>query len=535
MTSPSVKTFERDKSFYIQNVVSAASGYVGLFRWGPVNEAIHINTNEDELLQKLGRPNNTVSGFFHAAANYLKYSSPLIIVRAIDDLVAKNATSDGLGQLILNEADYEQIGTGLEGVAFVAKYPGELGNSLKVSICDSTGFANWDYAGEFDYAPEAGEYNLVVIDEDGLFSGVAGRVLERYELMTLTAGAKKSDGTSAYLPRVLQEQSQFIYLGDELALDFTQSGSEGIYEVSLTGGVDGNDVLTADFTTAVQVFSNKETIDLYSMYSSFLPSAVVKQMIDLADSREDCKTFFAPELSDVYNNPTALSDVTEYFNNTINVNTSYGFGVDNWKLVYDKYNDKNIWIPCDSDAAGLEAQTFARNEPWYSFAGLNRGQLKNVIKLAWNPDEKTRDVLYKSNINSIVSFPGEGTVLFGDKTMLKRPSAFSRVNVRNLFIVIKKNIANAARYQLFEFNDVFTRGTFKNATDRYLDQVQGRRGIRRKLVICDESNNTPQVIDANEFVGTIMIDPARSINNIRLNFVAVGAGVSFEEIEGESF
>ena len=198
----------------------------------------------------------------------------------------------------------------------------------------------------------------------------------------------------------------------------------------------------------------------------------------------------------------------------------------------DKYNDKNIWIPCDSDAAGLHARIFVQNEPWFSPAGLNRGILKNVIKLAWSSNQTQRDVLYPQSINSIVSFKGEGTVLFGDKTALMAPSAFSRINVRTLFIVIKKAISRSARYQLFELNDFITQALFRNSTDQYLGDVQARRGIYDRRVVCDSSNNTAQVIDANEFVGDIYIKPARSINVIRLNFIAVATGVAFEEIEG---
>ena len=533
MSSPNVQTFERDRSLYVAGQNSSASAMVGLFRWGPVNKAIRITTDEKELLQKFGRPNNEVSQFFLSAANYLKYANPLFVVRAIDDLVAKNADSSGTGVLIKNESELETTDT--TGKAFIAKYPGALGNSLKVSVADSFDYDSWQYAGEFEYAPDQGEFNVVVIDEGGLISGSKGAILERYELMTNVQGSKKPDGTSAFIEKVLLEQSEYIYLGDFDSVLLEETGSEGLYEASFSGGVDGNDSTAADFDTAIQVLSNKEKLDFISAFASVMPATSVASLIDLCDQRQDCKTHFAPELSDVLNNASALEDVKDYFNSTINKNTSYAFGSDNWKKVYDKYNDTNVWIPCDSDTAGLEARTFARNEPWFSFAGLNRGQLLNAIELAWNPDETTRNELYKYNINSIVDFEGEGKVLFGDKTMLKRPSAFSRVNVRNLFIVVKKSIARAARYQLFEFNDQITRSSFKNSSDRYLGGVQGRRGIRRFKVVADDTNNTEQVIDNFEFVGDIMIDPARSINNIRLNFTAVGAGVSFEEIEGESF
>lgn len=530
MSSPSVITREKDVSFSINSIESSAGSMVGLFRWGPVNEATRITTNESELLQKFGRPDNATTQYFHSAANYLTYVTPLYIVRAIDDATALNAVPTGETALLVgNEGDYEAAT--LDGIPVLARYPGTLGNTLKVSFADDAGFETWDYADEFDYTPEAGEFNMVVVDEDGQLTGVAGTVVERYSLMTTTPGSKKPDGTSAYIVKAIQEQSQYIWIGDTDAIDFNQSSSVGVYEVSLTDGADGNTV-DADFQTALGVLSNTETLDIISTFTSVMPSASKTFAVDTMDSRKDAVAFVAPELSDVYNNPSAADDVVEYFNTTINKNTSYAFYVDNWKMVYDKYNDKNIWIPTDSDAAALNSRVYVQNEPWFSPAGLNRGQLKNVIKLAWNPNKPQRDVLYKASINSVIAMPGEGTVLWGDKTALKRPSAFDRINVRNLFIVLKKSISKAAKYQLFELNDQITRTVFRNATDRYLESVQGRRGIARYNVVCDETNNTAQVINSNEFVGDIFVDPARSINTIRLNFIAVASGLEFSEIEG---
>jgi phage tail sheath protein FI len=292
--------------------------------------------------------------------------------------------------------------------------------------------------------------------------------------------------------------------------------------------MDDNIVANADFNTAWQTFSSSEIYDIIRVFTSGSPAPDAAAAIDVAETRGDMVAFLGPELADVYNNATATDDIKTYFTTTINRNSSYAFYVDNWKLVYDK------WIPTDSDAAALHARTFAQTEPWFSPAGLNRGQLKNIIKLAWNPNKSQRDVLYKVSINSVVAFPGEGTVLFGDKTGLRRPSAFSRINVRTLFIVLKKNISYTARYQLFELNDFITRATFRNAVNQYLENVQARRGLYGFKVVCDETNNTPYVIDANQFVGDIYLKPARSINFIKLNFVAVATGADFEEVEGVS-
>lgn len=528
--SPSVDTFEKDLTLNVANIVSNATGYVGLFRWGPVEEVVTITTNESELVQRFGKPDKATTLFFHSALNYMLYTVPLKIVRVVGD-TAINAVAAGETPVLVKNSDAYETAV-LDGISFLARYPGQMGNGLKVSLADDVGFETWEYADEFDYAPATGEFNLVVVDEDGFITGQAGTILEQYELLTTTEGDKRPDGTSAYVNTVLANQSNYILVGDNIAIDLNASSSVGIYEVSMEGGVDDNDASTVDFTVGWDAYENAEQIDIIRAFTSGNGSLGITKCVDVLESRQDAVAFGAPELADVYNTVDAQNNVKEYFNVTINKNSSYAFWVDNWKLVYDKYNDTQLWIPCDSDAAALHARTAAQNEAWFSPAGLNRGQLKNVIRLAWNPSKPKRDVLYKNNINSIVSFPGEGTVLFGDKTALRRPSAFSRINVRSLFIVIKKNIANSARYQLFEFNDQITRGVFRTYTTQYLETVQNRRGIYDYRVVCDESNNTGAVIDANEFVGDIYVKPARSINNIRLNFIAVGTDVQFDEVEG---
>ena len=528
MLSPGVYSRERDLTFNITNIVSNVTGYVGMFRWGPANEAVRITTNEAELVRRFGQPDNATSLYFHSALNYLLYTNPLIIVRAIDDAVAKNAVPTGeTAILVANDDQYDNVS--LTGKSFIGRYAGELANGLVISAASDTDYASWEYSDAFEYAPQAGEFNMVVVDGNGTLTGSAGTIVEQYELVTLTPGDKKPDGTSAFIGKVLQDQSNLILLGDAAIVDF--DAITGVYEVTLAGGVDGNVVAEVDFESAWDVFTNSEVIDIARVFTSGSPASGVTRAIDIMVTRGDAIAFAAPRLADVYNVASPEVPVTQYFNTTINKNESYAFYVDNWKLVNDKYNDRTIWIPTDSDAAAIHARTFSQTEAWFSPAGFNRGQLKNVIKLAWNPNKAQRDVLYKNSINSVVAFPGEGTVLFGDKTALRRPSAFSRINVRTLFIVLKKNISNAAKYQLFELNDFITRSVFRNAVEAYLETVQARRGVSDFRVVCDESNNTPQIIDANEFVGDFYIAPARSINFIRLNFVAVATGVDFSEVE----
>jgi hypothetical protein len=528
ISSPGVNTREKDLTFTVQNVTTNATGYVMVSRWGPAEEIVEITTNEKELVAVFGQPDQTTTQSFHAAANALLYSVPQFIVRAIGP-AAKNSVPTGeIALLVKNKEEAEFLN--LDGIAFIGRYPGQLGNSLKISASGVAGYATWAYANKFSYKPTGDTFNLAVIDEDGLITGVAGTVIETYHLLSKTPGAKRTDGTTAYIKEVIKNQSSWVNIGDidEIIFDVTSNH----YEVSLIGGVDDNLSTTADYSSAVELFASREVVDIARMYTSFFPIAAKIEAIDLLESRGDAVAFTAPELDDVYNTREQVDNLTEYFGTTLNKATSYNFQVDNWKMVYDKYNDQNIWIPCDSDASGLHARLFVESSPWFSPAGYSRGQLKNVIRLAWNSNEPQRDILYPAQINSIISPKGEGTILFGDKTALSSPSAFNRINVRTLFIVMKKNIANFAKYQLFELNDYITRTLFKNACDKYLSTVKGGRGIYDFLVVCDETNNTGDIIDDNQFIGDLFVKPAKSINIINLNFVAVGTSVDFTEVEG---
>ena len=523
MASPDVITKEIDQSFTIVSSTSNDTGFVGLFRWGPVDDYEQI-TSESALIKKFMTPNAETALHFLSAANYLLYANPLYVIRA-SGADAKNAVPTGETPLYLkNFKDYETAT--LDGYSVIGRFPGVLGNGLLVSAANATGYATWAYKSSFSYKPtDNSTFNLVVVDIDGVFSGTAGKVLETYELMTLTQGSKKTDGTTAYIKQAVEDQSNYIYIGDVSELVFTT----GVFELQLTQGVDDNASDTS-FDTAFEVFMNDETINIFRYFTANI--AAQSKMIDVCDYRLDAIGFTAPELSDVYNTVSPEENIIAYFDTNLNKNSSYGFAVDNWKLVYDKYRDTNVWIPCSSDAAGIHARAIQQNEAWTSPAGLNRGQLKNVIRLAYNSSKAQRDDMWESNVNSICSFPGEGVVLWGDKTLYKAPSAFSRINVRSLFIVLKKNISKSARYMLFELNDDTTRGLFQGSTDRYLETIQSRGGIYARKVVCDETNNTAEVIDANEFVGDIYLKPAKSINTIRLNFIAVSSGVSFEESEG---
>jgi hypothetical protein len=296
---------------------------------------------------------------------------------------------------------------------------------------------------------------------------------------------------------------------------------------------DGRDLVISntEYTTDINLFENKEEVDISLIVTGDASNTTQGNWIDLAGTRKDCIAFVSPPQT-VVTSATPADVVSTWINTDLNKASSYAVADSGWKYQFDKYNNVYRWIPLNGDIAGLCVRTDLNNDPWFSPAGFNRGQIKNVVKLAWNPSQAQRDTLYGLGVNPVASFPGQGTLLYGDKTLLKQPSAFDRINVRRLFIVLEKAIANAARFSLFELNDEFTRSQFISLVEPFLRDVKGRRGITDFRVVCDGTNNTPQVIDSNRFVGDIYIKPARSINYIQLNFIAVRSGVQFNEIAG---
>ena len=568
--SPGVNVSEIDLTTIVPAVGTTEGAYVGRFQWGPINEITTIG-NELELASTFGKPDaNTFIDFF-TAANFLAYARNLKLVRAANTSIANNATSGSTNILIKNNDDYvtQYLDLSASNTAgmFAARYAGELGNSLKVSIYANTintslttWNANaWTYAAEFDGPPSTSPYasnvngsndemHVIVIDEDGAFSGRANTILEKFAFISKAGDAKNDDGSSNYYVNVINDRSKYIYiLNHAMAANglsetttwgtsaanttFAQTNPE--YTKSLTGGQSGA-VSDANRITAYDLFSNADEVDVSLIMTGAANTAVVQHVIDnIAISRKDCVAFVSPRFTDVVNKSGLESNNVISYRNTIGRSTSYAVMDSSWKYQFDKYNNVYRWVPCNGDIAGLCVRTDFERDPWYSPAGFNRGQLKNVVKLSYNPDQADRDDLYKNGVNPIVTFRGEGTILYGDKTMQAKPSAFDRINVRRLFIVLEKAIARAAKYSLFEFNDAFTRAQFVALVEPFLRDVQGRRGIFDFRVVCDETNNTPEVIDRNEFVGDIYIKPARSINFIQLNFVAVRTGVSFDEIVGK--
>jgi phage tail sheath protein FI len=309
--------------------------------------------------------------------------------------------------------------------------------------------------------------------------------------------------------------------------------SEVITSNSLVSGVDDYALTAGEIKDGIDRFKDTETVDLNLFICGKADATKAGNALDMCTDRKDAVAFVSPELSDVVNvanEVTQTSNVKTYFDAL--TSTSYGMFDSGYKYTYDKYNDTYRWIPLNGDMAGLCARTDLVADAWYSPGGFNRGQIRGVVKLAYNPQKANRDILYRARINPICSFPGQGTVLYGDKTAQAKPSAFDRINVRRLFIVIEKAISTASKFQLFEFNDEFTRAGFRNMVEPFLRDVQGRRGITDFLVVCDESNNPGSVVDRNEFVADIFVKPARSINFISLNFIATKTGVAFSEVVG---
>ena len=580
--SPAIVIKEIDLSGVVPNVQSTTGAIVGKFRWGPVEVATQVD-NEATLAATFGTPNDSNAVDFLSAAYFLKYSNNLQVVRAVNTNDAKNARyprKAAAAPLVKNDTNFDTSLASLDSdkQVFVAKYPGALGNSLKMSICvpsgrDSGGtfvltdssFTDWAYNDYFDGSPSTSifaeaksaqndEIHIVVVDEDGLITGTKGTVLETFPYLSVGTNAKLADGTTNYVVDVINNRSSYIKMvgfGTTGSIFDSAAGttidsvdnfwssvvSDSITTFSLDSGNNGSALTNASYTTGNALFADKDTITVDFLIAPGLTNdsdhvTVVNDLITVATARKDCVVVASPNRDAVVNNAAAdivADTLTTIFDYT---NSSYLFADNNYLKVYDKYNDKYRYIPAASSTAGLMAATDANAAPWFSPAVARRGAYLGITGLAYTPSKAQRDTLYKASVNPIANIPGQGVLLFGDKTGLLRPSAFDRINVRRLFLTIERAIALAARNVLFEFNDEFTRAEFVNIVEPFLREIQGRRGITDFRVVCDETNNTPAVVDRNEFIASIFIKPARSINYVTLNFVAVRTGVEFEEVVG---
>jgi hypothetical protein len=630
--SPNVLVQERDVSLFVPQVSTTAGAFVGNFNWGPAEEFVTVDS-EKTLYNTFGKPDDNTFKYWFAAANFLAYGNNLQVNRVADSS-ARNAVASGSAALIKNRNNYDgtlgYTAPTLTGTEFAAKYPGTLGNNLKVSICDynayqftatvssvtttgagvaalsravpkgswlevtisgstyrfqttadaalsattlvfsnvtgaSTSAANsatvlWEYWDQVESRPSNTRYALnkntasssatiydelhvIVADEDGGITGVAGTVLEKFTGLSKASDALSSDGLTNYYKNYINDYSRYIWWGSHTtALNTAQISWGSAVPAASTGFTVLSGAITRSFSGGVDVtptdgllqteyvkLANGELYDvsLIPVVGVAADNATARYVVDnVADVRRDCVVFASPTTSNLLTATAVVGDRNTNFNK----DSSYAVMDSGWKYQYDRYNDVYRWLPLCGDTAGLCVRTDLVAEPWYSPGGYNRGQIKNLVRLNWVPTKTDRDNLYRYQINPVVTQPGLGTVLFGDKTLTQKPSAFDRINVRRLFIVLEKAIATAAKFQLFEFNDAFTRSQFISLVEPFLRDVQGRRGIIDFRVVCDETNNTAEVIDRNDFVADIYIKPAKSINYITLNFIATRTGIAFEEI-----
>jgi len=574
--SPAVVVKEIDLTGGVPNVQSTTGAMVGNFRWGPAEQRVLID-NETTLATTFATPDSDTTIDFHTGSYFLRYSGSLQVVREITD-TAKNARSI-IGQLatdsdgglsnpvIKNQTDFDgQEGT-LAGAShtFIAKWPGELGNGIKVSVCppDDSAFDRWTYKSSFDFAPGTSsfatdksasndEIHIAIVDSDGEFSGTKGTVLETYPFVSVIDKAFNTDGTTNYALDVINARSDYVWaVGFDS--DFTAAGAgttataQSYKPTTITdavahdfkSGANSGSLGTTEYASGFDLFEDKDQVEIDFLIAPGMATrenhtTVVNDLVSTAQSlRKDCVVVASPARSDIVNltNGQTITDNVIATADTY-TKSSYLIPDNNYLKIYDKFNDQYINIPAASSTAGIMAATDLNRAPWFSPAGSRRGQYLGITAISYSPTKAQRDSLYKKGVNPIANIPGQGVLLFGDKTNLGRPSAFDRINVRRLFLVLERAIGRAAEQVMFEFNDEFTRAEFVNIVEPVLREVKGRRGITDFKVVCDETNNTAAVVDRNEFIANIFIKPARSINYVTLNFVAVRTGVDFEEVVG---
>jgi phage tail sheath protein FI len=562
---------------YLNNY-SAGQGSSG--EWGARTAGTHGNslgvsmcTNATAYEQNLGSSNQTV-GEDAVGATVIKVDAGTAF--NVGDLISfssADASSDAtaFAHIAGDEGNEYEI-TAINTHDLTVRLKDDPnGKGVQAIIPDNTFIRRrWAFYDLFDAAPGTSTYaagkglsndeiHIVVFDRTGDISGfrkdTAGErtnaVLETYQGLSQAAAAKTTQGGTNYYPDVIYGQSSFIYWMDHDAslsnagtnpvagTSFASTaGNGGVKDDNLSGGTDDYAVTVGELALAYDNFADAETVDVNLIMAGTSPAGAdgtthATKLIDIAEARKDVVAFISPRRADVVNvakSFTQATNVKTFFDGLSS--SSYAVFDSGYKYMYDKFNDTFRFVPLNGDIAGLCANTDNVADPFFSPGGFNRGQIRGAVKLAFNPNKAQRDILYPARINPVVTFPGQGTILFGDKTALAKPSAFDRINVRRLFILLEKAIATAAKFQLFEFNDEFTRAQFRNLVEPFLRDIQGRRGITDFSVVADGTNNTGEVIDRNEFVADIFIKPARSINFIQLNFIAVRTGVAFSEIGG---
>lgn len=628
LISPGVKITETDQVSSISAEGTTSGGTVGRFRWGPADVATQVSS-ETDLVYKFGAPNATNAIDFLVSSNFLSYSPNLFVIRVVG-ANTRNATAEdttgggnpGEGLLIKNNDVYDASFAG--GAASVgpwaSRYPGALGNSIKVSTCananvfqstltgswtvgaastvvsSGAGAANteltlgdlvviagrtlkvatisnanffttetahltgasgvtvtrrWEFFNNFDFAPGTSpsvlakggsndEMHIAIVDQGGEITGVAGTLIEKFQGVSKASDAKGENGGSNFYKDVITNRSEWVRWMDHDSIGtnwgltsaraFAATGE--VLGYRLAGGSDGDALTDTNKIEGYNIFANKSNIPVLIIPMGTASVTVINTVIaDIAEVRKDVMIVVSPEASDVVNQ--AGSEVQNILDFAATVTKSTFVVMDsNFKFQYDKFNDNYVYVPCNADVAGCMARTDVTRAPWISPAGFTNGVILNVTKLAFNPNETERDLLYKNSVNPIFTQVGRGTVLFGDKTFTSRNTAFNRINVRRLFIDLQRTIGTQASDILFDENNQSTRTNFINLVEPYLRDVQARRGINDFRIICDETNNTDAVVNANEFVCDIFVRPVSSVNFIQLNFVSVRGTASFAEIAG---
>ena len=599
--SPGVNVSEIDLTTIVPAVATSLAGISFPTEWGPGNEAVLVDTPKT-FREIFGDVKEWNYANYFTALNFLSYSQGLLMVRALGgNTDTANANTAGLtigtegGEAFAPTDEYD-LSTFSGG--FYAKYSGEKGNSLAVSIGRGGEIgvtASWPYFPNFRRAPQStdnllslggvtatyDQVHIVVVDQDGLFSGTKDLVLERFEGVSLHPKARRADGTSLYFKNVINNESKYIKVGGavdayDLETQFDIGGS-GIGPIGTPTKIFGTSGLSADGVDATNwddtyvfdwsssvnnyvtapllggegqdytgnrttvgdgigydVLADAEKIDVNLLLSGDITGATeVQALKGIAETRKDCVVFFSCPVGRGGNNlASSDSDKAQIcvdFKNTVG-SSSYCVIDSGYRRQFDPFNQVYRWVPLNGDTAGLCARTEYTNDAWFSPAGYNRGILNGAGSLAFNPNRTYRDRIYPKGINPIINEKDSGTLLLGDKTALSKPSAFDRINVRRLFIVLEKAIATESKFSLFEFNDAFTRARFTSLVTPFLRDVQSRRGLIDFKVVCNETNNTPERIDRNEFWADIYIKPNRSINYIQLNFIATRTGASFSEV-----
>ena len=584
LVSPGVETFEVDIGGSVAEAGGSATGTVIDAKWGPVDERVAI-TSLVELEDNFHQPVATDTGVgpqylrWFSVADYLGYGGNAIVARAVN-AAARNAVNGGSAALIKNKTAFE--GATVTSHKFVARYPGVLGNSLAVSVCtgatefSAAGSTDWG-AGQnfddlFDGAPGTSDFvatndadgvdemHIVVYDKDGLISGEKNKVLETFGYVSKAADATGPSGGSIFYETVINTTSKYIYAG---SADITTVGSNSAYgansngnttaydtestatDLDLAGGVDGSTTSGDAQTTLNSLFTSREDVEISGLLAPHWTAigdhngtddvAFVAAAITIANARKDCIVFASPDVmtaTGIPEAPTTAAASVVTWTGQLSGRSSYAVLDSGWHYKFDRFNDVNRWVPLAGHTAGIYSRLSRDSETFFSPGGFTRGVLSGAGTLAWNPSQTERDALYKNNVNPIVNFPGRGTILFGDKTYTSKPGSFDRINIRSLFILLRKSVAEFAEDILFETNDAFTRSIFVSAVDGFLANIQSRRGLEEYRVVADDSNNTATVLNNNQFVADIFVRPLNSINYIRLNFVSVRAGVEFSELAG---